>query len=158
MSEAIILSVDDSSDDFTLLKLACEAVNVSFQLLPVQSGEAAIAYLESTRDSLSQGHFPVPDMILLDLKMPGKSGFDVLTWLRAQPEFARLPVVILTSSTHAEDRARALSLGATWFLVKPIGYGGLQRIVRSLDQLLQTKAAPDSGTSLDTPSSAELAR
>jgi CheY-like chemotaxis protein len=136
MKPALILSVDDSSDDFTLLKLACEAANVSFQLRRVHSGEAAISYLENARASSAGGEFPVPDLLLLDLKMPGKSGFDVLTWLRAQPDYAHLPAVVLTSSTHEQDHARALALGATRFLVKPIDYDGLLPIVRSVDLLL----------------------
>jgi len=145
MRAATILSVDDSSDDLMLLRLACGSANVSFQLLSVESGEKAIAYLETARGHSDRERFPLPDLMLLDLKMPGKSGFDVLTWIRTQPDFAHLPVIILTSSVHAEDRSRALSLGANQFLVKPVGYEGLRQLVRTLDQLLQPKGALDLG-------------
>ena len=139
MRTARILSVDDSSDDLMLLRLACNAAKVSFELLSVESGEKAIAYLETARAYADRERFPLPDLLLLDLKMPGKSGFDVLTWVRAQPDLDHLPVIILTSSVHAEDRARALGLGANQFLVKPVGYEGLQQLVRTLDQLLKPK-------------------
>jgi len=102
----------------------------------VHSGETAVAYLENARAPSGGGEFPLPDLLLLDLKMPGKSGFDVLTWLRAQPEYEHLPVVVLTSSTHEEDHARAPALGAARFPAKPIDYDGLLSTVRSVDLLL----------------------
>jgi DNA-binding response OmpR family regulator len=77
--------------------------------------------------------------------MPGKSGFDVLTWVRAQPDFKHLPVMILTSSVHSEDHALALSLGANQFLVKPVGYEGLKQLVRTLDELLTASGTPNLG-------------
>jgi CheY-like chemotaxis protein len=147
MRTAIILSVDDSSDDLMLLRLACSAAKVSFELVCVESGEKAIAYLETARACADRDRFPLPDLILLDLKMPGKSGFDVLRWVRAQPDFNDLPVKILTSSVHSEDRALALSLGANQFLVKPVGYDGLKQLVRTLDELLMARGTPHLGKS-----------
>ncbi len=131
-----ILSVDDSSDDLMLLQFACEAVNVSFRLECVQSGEEAIAYLEGVHGYGDRASFPLPDLILLDLKMPGISGFEVLSWIRRHPTLRVLPVVVLTASVHPEDRARALALGASQFIVKPVNYDALQLLVQTIDRSL----------------------
>ncbi len=137
---ATILSIDDNADDVTLLRLACGEANVSFQLRAVETGEDAITYLKNTRATTDHEGFPVPDLILLDLKMPGKSGFDVLEWVRAQPDFQHLPVLILTSSIHPEDRMRALSLGADQLLVKSVDFDRLLRMMLALDRLLGSNA------------------
>lgn len=138
-----VLTVDDSADDLMLLSLACEVAQVSFQVQSVQSGETAMAYLGGHQAYADRQIYPLPDLVLLDLKMPGKSGFDVLAWIRGQEHLKQLPVVIFTASVLVEDRERALELGATHFLVKPIGYEALQRLVREIDHLLTAEAAPD---------------
>lgn len=138
-----ILSVDDSSDDSMLLRLACSAAKVGFQLQIVDRGESAIAYLEGAGDFADRVRFPLPCLLLLDLKMPGKSGFDVLGWVRNSGPFESLPVVIFTSSVHSEDRRRALQLGANGFVVKPVGYEALQSLVHAIDALLSSPCSPD---------------
>lgn len=143
MTAAMILSVDDNPDDLMLLGLACAAIKVSFQLRTAESGDKAIEYLRAAIRGNHREEYPLPDCMLLDLKMPGKSGFDVLTWIRAQPGLGELPVLVFTSSIHAEDRARALSLGASHFLVKPASYEGFQQLARALENLAQGKKAPN---------------
>lgn len=134
-----VLMVDDNADDRLLLKLACGAGNVCFELRDVENGDGAIAYLEQARTDAHGQEHPIPDAVLLDLKMPGRSGFDVLNWIRRQRDYSELPVIVLTSSIHSEDRARALELGATEFVVKPVGYDQLQSLVSKLDQWLHRK-------------------
>jgi len=145
MSVPTVLSVDDSCDDAVLLRLACSTAKISFRLQSVQSGEEAIAYLEGRGKYADRVHFPLPDLILLDLKMPGKSGFDVLSWIRACPDLSRIPVLILTSSVHTKDRARALELGAKQYLVKPVGYAALEALAETVDRTLQQRALEDTG-------------
>ncbi len=133
---ATVLSIDDNPDDFMLLRLACEAAGVSFRLEWAESGEEAIAYLEGAHGYADRDNFPLPNLILLDLKMPGISGFELLPWIRQHRDWSLLPVVVFTSSIHAEDRARALKLGANHFLIKPVNYEALQQLVQMIDQLL----------------------
>ena len=133
---AIVLHVDDSSDDLTLTQFACAAAGVSFEVRSVESGEKAIAYLEGSQIFADRTKFPLPDLILLDLKMPGKSGFDVLAWIRSHSHQTNVPVIIFTGSVHAEDRLRATELGANQFWVKPADYEALQQLMRTLDRQL----------------------
>jgi DNA-binding response OmpR family regulator len=78
----------------------------------------------------------LPHLILLDLKMPRVSGFDVLAWLRKEEAFKGVPVVVLTSSNHDADIKRAYDLGAKSYLVKPVGFEALVELVKELPALL----------------------
>ncbi len=143
MAVPTVLTVDDSPDDLMLLSLACGSAKVCFALQSVQSGHCAIAYLQGSQAYADRGRFPFPDLILLDLKMPGKSGFEVLEWIRSRPETKVLPVIVFTSSTQPEDKQRACELGANDYWVKPVDYDELQGMMRTVDTLL--------GTSLSCP-------
>ncbi|MFN7140079.1 MAG: response regulator, partial [Limisphaerales bacterium] len=74
--------------------------------------------------------FPLPDILILDLKMPKKNGFDVLEWVRSQASFHNLPVIILSSSDMPEDVQRAYALGASTYFVKSIGYQDVLHYLR----------------------------
>jgi CheY-like chemotaxis protein len=120
MNEAqTILLVDDSEDDLLLTKHAFRAAEFHVRLQMLQNGEEAIDYLNGEGPYADRDKFPLPVVMLLDLKMPKKDGFDVLTWVRAQPLLKRLSVIILTASMRMEDVERASDLGANSFLVKP---------------------------------------
>ncbi len=136
MAARTVLSVDDRIDDSMLLKLACGSAQVSFGFQSVQSGESAIAYLEGAHGFADRERFPAPDLVLLDLKMPGRSGFEVLEWIRRQTHLRDLPVIVLSSSDQQEDRARARQLGANDYWVKPVNYDQLQNLMRTVDTLL----------------------
>lgn len=117
-----ILLVDDNEDDQLLLRQAFSRVRPTPALRVVSSGEEAIAYLQGDGPFGDRNEFPLPDLVLLDLKMPRKSGFEVLEWIRAQPHLRGLCVVVLTSSEAAWDVKRAYDLGASSFLVKPVDF------------------------------------
>jgi CheY-like chemotaxis protein len=134
-----------------LVKLACRNARVCFQLQWAPNGAAAIAYLRGSESYADRAAFPFPDLILLDLKMPAKSGFDVLEWLRTEECLRQVPVVVFTSSVQEEDRARAFELGAKEFLVKPVSYRALQDLVRALDSLLASGGTLDFTTLQPTP-------
>ena len=129
---APILVAEDDPDDVLLLKRAFRKANVSNPIRVVNDGEAAIAYLDGVGDFGDRDDHPLPALLLLDLKMPRRSGFEVLEWIRSQPGLRRLRVVILTSSRQPGDVDRAHELGANSYLVKPPAFDDLVAMVREL--------------------------
>jgi len=111
--QKLILSVEDNPDDVLILKRAFQKANTSAHLEFLADGDQAIEYLAK----LSQK--PCPSLLLLDLKLPRKSGLEVLSWMRSQPDLKRLPVVMLSSSNQPEEINSAYDLGANSYLVKP---------------------------------------
>lgn len=97
------------------------------------NGQDAVDYLAAALDpGRSAGH-PLPFLILLDLKLPYRDGFEVLEWIRTQPRLADVMVVMLTGSGEARDRQRALALGARAYLVKPATVDDMKRLVAMLE-------------------------
>lgn len=131
-----ILHVEDDPNDTLLLEHACRKAGMVFNLQAVSDGDQAMAYLRGTSAFSDRAKHPMPKLILLDLKMPRVSGFDVLAWLRAEDAFKELPVVVLTSSNHDADIKRAYDLGAKSYLVKPVGFEALVELVKTLPGLL----------------------
>jgi CheY-like chemotaxis protein len=98
----------------------------------VRDGEEAVAYMSGTGPYANREEYPLPDLVLLDLKMPKCDGFEVLQWLRQQPGFRTIPVVVLTSSEQVRDVNRAYELGANSFLVKPFDFTNLVSLSETL--------------------------
>src|SRR6266540_4155927 len=96
----VILMAEDDPNDILLFQLSCERVKLMNPLHNVRDGEEAIGYLSGQAHYADRELYPLPVLLLLDLKMPRKNGFDVLHWLRQQPGLKRLPAVILTSSSQ----------------------------------------------------------
>jgi CheY-like chemotaxis protein len=117
--QALFLLVEDSEDDVLLLRRVFLKANIVNPLQVVRSGEEAIDYLSGFGPYANRAEFPLPSLVLLDLKMPGIDGFEVLKWIRQQPTFKSLRVVVLTASGAVEDINRAYKLGANSFLTKP---------------------------------------
>jgi CheY-like chemotaxis protein len=137
-----ILLVDDSKIDLVLMGAAFKKANCSNPLQEVHNGEEAIAYLKGEGPYSDRNKFPLPAVMLLDLNMPKKNGFDVLAWVRAQPVLKRLAIIILTASMRIEDVERAFDLGATSFLVKPISLNTLAAMLRCLCDWVQISQFP----------------
>jgi CheY-like chemotaxis protein len=114
-----ILVVEDEPDAFTLLEHAFEKAGIVTPLQTVQDGDQAIAYLKGEGPYVDRLAHPVPQLVLLDLKLPRCSGLEVLEWIRVQPALRGLPVIILTSSKERSDVRRAYAAGANSYLVKP---------------------------------------
>ena len=104
-----------------------------FDMIVVDDGEKAVDYILGQSAYADRRRFPVPGLILLDLKLPRRSGFKVLEAVRATEATRRVPVVVLTSSNQENDIRKAYDAGANAYLVKPIGEGALVTVVRSLD-------------------------
>ena|SRR5712671_4671352 len=115
-----ILLAEDDENDVLLLKRAFEAAEIQNPLFIARDGEEAINYLAGVGHFSNRTEYPLPSLALLDLKMPKRSGMEVLQWLRAQPVLNCLPVVIFSSSQHRHDIERAYRLGANAFVVKPV--------------------------------------
>src|SRR5947209_16596546 len=104
MSElALILLVEDREDDITLVRRALRKGYIDNPLQVVRTGEEALAYLKGEGKYGNRFEHPLPDLILLDLKLPGLDGFDVLQWVRQHPTLYALRVVVLTSSEDMRD-------------------------------------------------------
>ena len=115
----LLLHVEDDLGDKELLQHACRAAQAKINLHWVQDGEAAVEFLSGHGEFADRDRYPLPKLILLDLKMPRKSGLEVVAWLRGHPVLKGLPVVIFTASNNPGDVKRAFELGANSFVVKP---------------------------------------
>jgi CheY-like chemotaxis protein len=125
-----ILLVEDDHNDVLLIKRAFQKVNIANPIIVVNDGEQAISYLAGREPYVDRA---VPMLVLLDLKLPRKSGHEVLEWLRQQPNLKRLPVVVLTASSESSDVNRAYDLGANSYLVKPVTFDALVEMVKTLN-------------------------
>jgi DNA-binding response OmpR family regulator len=124
-----MLIVKDNLDDLDLLKRALTRLSVDVEYEVATDGDAAVEALERASDPDEQ----VPRVVLLDLKLPRRSGFEILEWMRSASAGQRVPVVVLTSSDNGEDLARAYDLGANSYLVKPVVPAALNAIVKQID-------------------------
>jgi CheY-like chemotaxis protein len=114
-----LLYVEDEEDDVFFMENAFRRLDPPVSIHAVEDGERAISYLAGRPPYADRDKYPLPACVLLDLNLPIRSGFEVLEWLRSQPQFKKLPVVIFSSSGRPEDRRRAQKLGATDYLLKP---------------------------------------
>lgn len=129
---ATILVVEDRPADVLLIRRAFMKAQIGNPMQVVSDGEEAVAYLSGAGAFADRQKHPLPALLLLDLKLPRKSGLEVLTWLRAQPEIRRLPVVVLTSSKETSDVNRAYELGANSYLLKPVTFESLLDMIKTL--------------------------
>src|SRR5437867_2355765 len=141
-----MLVAEDRDDEVQLLKLAFERAKVSLPLHFVRNGEEAIDYLQGAGRFADRHEHPLPRLLLLDLNMPLRDGFEVLEWLRLQPGLRRLLVIVFTSSELPEDVNRAFELGANSYLVKPANFKKLEETARYLEEYwLKLNRCPDCG-------------
>ena len=120
MRPDLILIAEDNEDHAFLLRRALKRGAVLNPVFVVADGEEAIAYLKGEGKFADRYEYPLPGLLLLDLNMPKKDGFEVLQWIRQQPCLKRLRVVVLTTSDNPDDIDRAYELGANSFMVKPL--------------------------------------
>lgn len=129
MDPAILL-VDDNPHDVVLLRLAFRRVGIIDPIRLVKDGADAVRYLRGDGIYADRHSYPSPTLMLLDLNMPQTSGFDVLQWVRQQPAFKNLTVVVMTGSKESDDVKRAYRLGADSYLVKPTKFSDLVKITQ----------------------------
>jgi len=138
-NEPTVLIAEDNENDIFLLRRALSAANITMAIDFVRDGQEAIARLENGRTTDS-----IPQLVLLDLKMPKYSGFEVLEWIRAQPHLKRLIVVVFSTSLFNEDINRAYDLGANSYLIKPSDMNELVSLLEEVQAYwLQANNGPD---------------
>lgn len=138
-----ILLIEDNLMDVELTLNAIEEVKLGSKVKVANTGQQALDYLCGNGEYGDRGVHPLPDLILLDLKMPGMDGHQVLEIIKKTPLIKRLPVVILTSSQEHSDRARGYDNGANSYVIKPISYDGFLETIRAIARYwLQLNAQP----------------
>src|SRR5947208_4804365 len=131
--EYLVLLADDSEDDGLLLGMAFGQLD-RLRLLPrMCDGEQTIAYLRGDGKFADRRRYPLPDLLLLDLKMPRVDGFQVLEWLRANP-LPKLVIAVLSGSNRTEEVAQAMDLGAHFFHTKELGNGHQLTALKALQE------------------------
>jgi CheY-like chemotaxis protein len=133
MNRTILLVEDDENDVF-FFKRAAKLAGMMNPLHVAQDGQQAIDYLKGTGAYADRTQFPLPSLVLLDLKLPHVMGLDVLKWIRAQPELQTVIVIVFTSSRLAPDIDTAYRLGANSYVTKPATPGRLQAMLVVLRQ------------------------
>lgn len=131
-SEAVILVVDDDPNDVLFLKRAFGRIGVRQPVTAVHDGQEAITYLAGKGKYGDRTRYPLPCLVLLDIKLPRMNGLEVLRWLRGREEFHELPVCILSSSDDARDREEAGKHGIEAYCVKPVAFDDLIRLAEKI--------------------------
>jgi CheY-like chemotaxis protein len=127
-----ILVVEDNEDDVFALRRAIKKAGVLNPLRVATNGQEAVDYLTASGDPAKQEQHPLPFLVLLDLKLPYRDGFEVLEWIRKQSHLTPVVVVMLTGSDERRDHQRAYALGARSYLVKPALAEDIKRLLDSL--------------------------
>lgn len=128
----LILHVEDDENDALLFQKACERAGLSAEVYRVDAADTAKAYLLGEGIYGDRSLYPLPQIVLLDLKMPRMDGFQFLKWLRQTETFATLPVLVFTASMSREDKSRALADGANSYFVKPASFEALVKMVEGI--------------------------
>jgi len=138
-----ILLAEDDANDALLIKRAFAKSGIQNPIYVVLDGEDAIAYFTGEGKYADRLHYPFPEFFITDLKMPRKTGFEVLEWLQQHHECAVVPTVVLSSSSQVEDIKRAYRLGANSYFVKPPDFGGLQELVKRIFEYWARSEKPE---------------
>lgn len=134
MQKPVLLMAEDNEMDALLMERLIERCGAAFQMVHVKDGEGAIDYLGGKGMFADRQKYPLPQLVLLDLKMPRKDGFAVLRWRKETLGSTRPPVIVFSSSNLESDVAQAYALGANSYVVKPTDARRLERMVRALHE------------------------
>ena len=127
-----ILLAEDNADDAFFIQRAFHTAEIRHPLFTVGDGQQAIDFLSGPGRYADRAVYPMPHLVLADLKMPGVSGFDLIQWMRNNPSTKLVPVVVLSSSALPQDVNRAYALGANAYMVKPADARALDRVFRTM--------------------------
>jgi len=139
-----ILLVEDDPNDVLLIRKAIQQSLAGIPLAVVGNGEEGMRYLRGEGVFADRTQYPFPEIVLLDLKMPLMNGFELLRWVRSQPNLKRLPVIIFTGSVQDSDSQMAFEHGANSYIVKPSEFNQMAEAVRNVGEFwLKTTMLPD---------------
>lgn len=133
MRKSTILLVEDNPDDEALTLRALKSHNLANEVIVARDGSQALDFLFRAAEGGAGGSANLPELVLLDIKLPGLDGLEVLRRLRQNPRTRRLPVVMLTSSVEDADRLASYDLGANSYVRKPVDFVEFSEAVRQLD-------------------------
>jgi CheY-like chemotaxis protein len=137
-----ILLVEDNPDDVFFVQRAFHTGEIKHPLFTVEDGKEAIDYLSGHGDYADRSVYPVPHLVLADLKMPGVSGFDLIDWMRKDKGCKLMPIIVLSSSALTADVNRAYALGANAYMVKPADARALERLFKTIAEFWMTGEKP----------------
>jgi CheY-like chemotaxis protein len=126
-----ILIVEDSARDAEAFTVLLRSMGILNPIVSVNDGARAIAYFRGDGEFADRTKFPFPGVVLLDLRMPGMDGFDVLEWLRDKEHLKQMLVVALSAYDGVREVTHAYALGAKSFLLKPCGQADLENLIKS---------------------------
>ena len=138
----LLLLIEDDESDLLFLKRAFQKIGLQVPFRIVETGRKAVDYLGGAGPYADRGQFPLPTHILMDLKLPEKSGLAILEWIRSQSGLIALHVSILTSSSENRDLHHAQELGAECYLVKPMSFAVLVELARTIECWVLTGQIP----------------
>jgi CheY-like chemotaxis protein len=130
----VILVVEDEPTDLLLLQRAFTRTGTRSQIRSVPDGDLAVAYLAGEGVYADRERHPLPNLMLLDLKLPRRSGFEVLDWVRHNDRLGSLPTIMLTSSRERVDVDKAYALGANSYFAKPGSFDELVELVQAFER------------------------
>jgi len=134
-----VLYAEDEPDDLFFMRYVWELAGIANPLVEFQDSREAMDYLAGKGEFADRKKHPLPCLLLLDLNLPGKSGFDLLRWIRNQPGLVSLPVIVVSGSNQESDVEKAQALGIADYIIKPSSVVHLEKIVREkLERWLPT--------------------
>lgn len=122
---------EDEETDVVMFQLALKRGGIPSALIITRDGQEAVDYLSGQGQYHDRSAHPLPALIVLDLKMPRMTGFDVLSWLTAHDHLKRIPAVVLSSSSYPQDIQQAAQLGAREYYIKPHSVGELAKVLQN---------------------------
>jgi CheY-like chemotaxis protein len=152
----VILVAEDEEDYVLLIRKAFSEANIKNPVHFVSTGLEAMAYLKGEAKYANRDEYPLPELFLLDLKLPGFSGFEIIGWVRSQPGLSGLRIIVLTSSEQMKDVNDAYRLGANSFLMKPYDFVDLVEFGRFIREFwLKLSKCPESFRPPQSPKPSE---
>lgn len=143
-----ILLAEDNPDDAFFIQRAFHTAEIRNPLFVVSNGQQAIDFMSGKGRYADRSVYPLPHLVLCDLKMAGVSGFEVIEWIRANPQTRRVPIVVLSSSALPQDVNRAYTLGANAYMVKPADARALDRLFRTIAEFWLAGEMPSTVTAV----------
>ncbi|MDF3056900.1 MAG: putative response regulator, CheY [Rariglobus sp.] len=140
--EPAILIVEDDINDQEFIRRAFKQSGVANHIAAVNDGEEATTYLRGLGLYADRSLHPLPRLIITDLKMPRMGGIDLLAWLSSRKEFRLIPTIVLTSSSDQADITRAYEQGAKGYLIKPVQFGDLTKLIRVIADYWRASCVP----------------